>query len=273
MIIGLITDFGINDNYVGIMKGVIKSINPKSDIINITNNISKYNILEGSYNLMTAFDYFPDNTVFLAVVDPGVGSKRKAVCIKIKEKYIVAPDNGLCSFLLDYIEQKKIVYKVKRIDNDLFTNKDNISYTFHGRDIFAPAAAYLSINPENFFKIGKDFDKHRLERLSNIISHDNKYEIHSTIIHIDNFGNIITSVKRIKVEKYFSFGQHIPIKIKDRIYEIKYCKTYGEVEKKKPLLYIGSTGFLEIAINNGNAASKFMGKVGLDIEIYKQQKI
>ncbi len=272
MIIGLITDFGSNDNYVGIMKGVIKTINPKAEFININNNVDRFNIIEGSYNLMTAFDYFPDYTIFLAVVDPGVGTKRKPICINIKNKYIVAPDNGLCSFLLDYIEQKKIGFEVKKIENTNFLKKE-ISYTFHGRDIFAPASAYISIDPNNFQSIGKNFDKHRLERLPNIIADDKKDVIETSIIHIDGFGNIITSAKHVKIKKYFHLGQTITIRMNDRHYDIPFCKTYGEVQKKKPLLYIGSTGFLEIALNNGSAESKFMARLGSKVEIVKQIKV
>ncbi|MEM1867647.1 MAG: SAM-dependent chlorinase/fluorinase, partial [Thermosphaera sp.] len=138
MLIVLQTDFGYKDPYVGVMKGVIKSINPQAEILDLTHGVSRHNILEAAVNLLVSAKYFPPNTIFVTVVDPGVGTQRRALVIKTRNYYLVGPDNGVLSLLAlkDGIVEAYDISKSPYI-------LPNISSTFHGRDVFAPIAAWL----------------------------------------------------------------------------------------------------------------------------------
>ena len=254
--IGLITDFGARgQHYVASMKGIILKINPKAKIIDIAHNITPFSIIEAAYIIKSTYSLFRKNTIFIIVVDPGVGSSREIVIIRTKDDYFfIGPNNGIFTNVFDSNEISQCIH----IKNDQYFNSP-VSQTFHGRDIMAPIGAYLSkgVDIDDFgpkFPIAKlnDFPI-ELKRIS-----DNK--IRCTIQYIDEFGNIITNIKG----KTFPFKENTEIAIRLGEQEIKgkFVKFYKEVSINSLLLIVGSSGFLEISKNQGNAAIELGLKVG-----------
>jgi hypothetical protein len=238
-LITLITDFGLKDNYVGVMKGVIYSINPNVGIIDITHQIEPYDIVGASFILKSSFKYFPKGTIHVIVVDPGVGSKRKIILVRTENYYFLAPDNGILGFISDNHEI------IELINKEYFLNE--ISATFHGRDIFAPVAAYLSL--------GKRIEEfgHRLNKIKNLPSKFkpkfDKDKIVGEIIYIDHFGNLITNIIRDE----FPFDDS-EVLIEINGHQIKgISQMYSQLKPKKLLAIWDSSEHLEIAANLANA--------------------
>ncbi len=288
-IITLLTDFGTRDPYVASMKGVIFSINPEAKIVDITHQIPPQDILEAAYTLFASYKYFPKGTIHVIVVDPGVGSRRRIIALKTKNYIFIAPDNGVLSLVL----QKEKVYPVRsprygrgirplqgritsngvkeiiEITNEKYFLKP-VSDTFHGRDIFSPVAAYLSrgIPLRNF---GKRIEM--TKELKIATPEMKKGKLMGRIIHIDRFGNLVTNVDReilSKLKRKKPASSAGPptrwIKIgKRRIQGIK--KSYVNVGKGELLALFGSSGFLEISINFGNASKVLGMKRGEKIEV------
>jgi S-adenosylmethionine hydrolase len=254
-VITLTSDFGLVDSYVAQMKGVILTINPTSTIIDITHNIGKFNIQMGAFMLASAASYFPKGTVHVAVVDPGVGTKRRAIVIQTKQAILIGPDNGL---LLLAAERQGIL-GIHELTNPKLRLPE-ISGTFHGRDVFAPAAAYIEkgVKLERF---GPKVDEPVRPEFAQV-----KHAKDSTlcrVLHIDSFGNIITNVGKAEVPK----TEALNVKMDDTQLKLKLKKTYGETKLNEPLALIGSHGFLEIALNRGNAAERYHAKVGMEIAV------
>lgn len=270
-IITILTDFGNADPYVAIMKGVITSIFPDANIIDLSHNIPKYDILKGALILDYSGKYFPKDTIHLVVIDPGVGSERLPILIKTKKYYLIGPDNGVLSLLAlnDGIE------KIISLENHEFFLED-VSETFHGRDIFAPVAAYTAkgIPIDEFGK--KIVEIKKLDEIfyskGSIISSN---ELDCYVINVDNFGNIVTNIKKdliyrmIKnlrketnnegdifsnVNLRISKGSKFDHKQKLSKLNFPFKKTYSEVEKNQFLSLIGSHGNLEFAENQNNAS-------------------
>jgi len=240
--IALMTDFGLSDSYVGQMKAVIASINTETNIIDITHDVQPQNIMQGAFVLMTSYQYFPKGTIFVCVVDPGVGSKRKAICVQTEDYYCIAPDNGLLTYAL----KKLKILNTVQLDNEEFHLKDK-SNTFHGRDIFAPVAAHLSLGIE-IEKIGSVIDINDIVKLKPLKLKKKKKKIIGEIIYADKFGNLITSIHKSDIQE---IGKDILIQFgKQKIRGIS--KTYSDVKKGELLAYIGSSGYLEIGVRGGN---------------------
>jgi len=243
-IVTLITDFGTKDGYVGAVKGVMLGINPSLYIVDITHEITPQDIAEASFVLSTTFHFFPKGTIHLVVVDPGVGGSRRPLVIKTSEYVFVGPDNGIFGFLC-HKQEKPQIYEVT--EKKFFQHE--ISPTFHGRDLFAPVAAYLSLGltPE---ELGRP-----LPHIEEGISFSPIVEgelIEGEIIYVDRFGNLITNITRELVEGVVK-GRDVKIQAGQKeILGISqfYCqKAPGEV-----LALFGSSSFMEISINMGNAA-------------------
>ncbi len=251
-LIALLTDFGLKDGFVGTVKGVIKSINPKADIIDISHEISSFDILEASIILNASYKYFPKKTIFVCVVDPGVGTERKPILVETEKYYFIAPDNGLLTLPLKNEKIKKIIHLT---NEKYFLSRD--TETFHGRDIFAPVAAYLSkgIPVEEFGQEIKNINQIDFPWPQ---KRDN--QIIGQIIKFDKFGNAITNLEYIPE----SFKE---IRLKD--YKItKICQNFQEGEKNKPNLIKGSFGFYEIFLPEGNAKEILKLNKGDTIEIF-----
>lgn len=249
-IITLLTDFGHFDEYVGVMKGVILSINPDVHIIDLTHFIDPQYIAQAAYLLKASYPYFPKNSIHLVVVDPGVGTERKIVVLKIDGHFFLGPDNGILSLLW----QKHPIEAGVWVNNPRYFLQD-ISRTFHGRDIMAPVAAWLSRKtPMNSLgPIVKDSDLKKIKFLAAEISAQNSIE--GTVISIDRFGNLLTNIEAGTI---FQLCHQNP----DKLPVVKLGKThikrlstsYQSVSEKKALMIIGSRNYLEIAVNCGNAS-------------------
>jgi S-adenosylmethionine hydrolase len=241
-VITLLTDFGQRDGFVGTMKGVILSICPEAKIVDISHEIEPQNIDAAAFVLNNSYKYFPCGTIHVVVIDPGVGSKRQIVCVSAFEHLFLAPDNGVLKYIYrEYPEAEMVQVSNKKY----FLHR--ISQTFHGRDIFAPVAAYLAQGVD-FKDLGppvEDCEKGRLPELT-----ESPQGIQGEVVYIDHFGNLITNIPRERLEKYDI--KSIEIHLKQ--WTIKgLCNSYMEGNKDAPIALIGSSGFLEISVKLGNA--------------------
>lgn len=248
-IITLTTDFGHKDPFVGIMKGVILNINPKVKIIDISHEISPQDIIEGSIVLRSAFKYFPYKTIHVAVVDPGVGGSRRPILMVTQKHYFIGPDNGIFSFA--YEEDHKVIHITA--DHYFIPSEDS---TFHGRDIFAPVAAWLSkgIIIDNFGETINDYIKISIPKVQK--TGDDILE--GEVIYIDRFGNVASNISAEDIRSLLvSEGQAIKgidLKIMVKGQMIKGInKFYSQATSKEPAAIINSSGLLEIYIYQGNA--------------------
>ena len=254
-LITLLSDFGVRDEYVGVMKGVIAQINPRARIIDINHQIPPQNIAAARFCLMNAYDYFPQGTVHLAVVDPGVGGKRRAIAVQLADGFLVAPDNGLLSGVLS----KHHAIAAVELTNKEYWYTPTPSNTFHGRDIFAPVGAYLA-NGVKLEELGISIDTATLVKLelAECICHADR--IVGCIQYIDNFGNLVTNIPSNYVE-YKSWY----VQIGDRI--VNNCSTYAEVQIGQAVALIGSHGWVEVAVNSGNAQLQLQMELGREITV------
>jgi S-adenosylmethionine hydrolase len=263
----LTTDFGLSDGYVAAMKGVIYSINPEAVIVDISHNIQPQNIRQAAFVLQTAYNYFPSYTVHLVVVDPGVGTNRRAIIVKTPKAHFVAPDNGVLSYVLNSYSPQPIPDSQRvKLSEDLkayaITRSEYwrkpVSNTFHGRDIFAPVAARLSLGLMAS-SLGDSIDTVTMFPITKPSLHEGVIIGH--ILHIDTFGNLITDVTEAHLS---AEAQSATIMVGD--YSIHgIVRNYAE--KEGPLALFGSSGYLEISIANGNAADFFKAKIGDEIRI------
>lgn len=253
--ITLTSDFGLKDPYVAEMKGVILTLNPQATIIDVTHNVEKFNIREGAFVLFSAALYFPKETVHLAVIDPGVGTARRAIIIQTKKGFFVGPDNGV----LMLAAQEQSIEHIYEISNPKFMFPQ-VSSTFHGRDVFAPAAAHLDkgIKPSEF---GLEITDTVKPKFASVERRNNS--LVGEVWHIDDFGNIITNISHNDLPK----NRMVNVKLQCVLQNISFGKTYAQVKPHEPLALVGSHGFLEIALNQGNAAQKFHAKAGDKIEV------
>ncbi len=263
ILITLLSDFGLKDPYVAEMKAVILDKCPSAKIVDISHEIDKFNIRMGAFMLASAAPYFPKGTVHVAVVDPGVGTKRRSIIVETEHSYFVGPDNGvlLLAALKDGIRN---VYVIENTQYML----SKVSKTFHGRDVFASVAAYLAVqvNASQFGKETRDyvepnFTKPRFEENT----------MFGEVLHIDSFGNIITNIsskifKKLGVRE----SQSIRIEIGNKTTVLKLCSAYGDVSLNEPLAVVGSHDFLEISVNQSNAAKRFRTKIGDIIRVQRR---
>jgi hypothetical protein len=248
-IITLLTDFGTKDAYAGIMKGVILSITPSAVIVDITHHIDPQDILQAAYVIKSSYRYFPQGTVHVMVVDPGVGSDRAIIALKMMGHIFLAPDNGVVTLIM---EEGKIDSLVRVENTRYFLNP--VSRTFHGRDIFAPVAAHLC-GGMGIKNLGPPLDPQHLVRL-NI---DNpclseKDRLVGTVVGFDGFGNCISNIDETCLRKIDARGSGRLLEIKIGNTSIKgVSPSYADTEPNQPLAIMGSFGYLEIALNQGNA--------------------
>jgi hypothetical protein len=248
-IITLMTDFGMDDEYVGLMKGVMLSIHPSATIVDITHHIKPQDTIQAAYTVNASYHYFPGGTIHVIVVDPGVGGKRTLIAVKMMGHVFIAPDNGVLTLLFGEGEIDACV----RINNPDYFLK-SISRTFHGRDVLAPVAAHIAKGVA-LNDIGTAADSADLVRLQGLESgRSESGEITGKIVSIDHFGNLITNISAHHFQDFcdskpdrnpqIRVGNHMISGLSD---------TYESVESQRPLALIGSRGYLEIAINTGSA--------------------
>jgi S-adenosylmethionine hydrolase len=258
-IIALTTDFGLRDPYVAEMKAVILSICPNATIVDVSHQIEKFNIRMGAYVLASASPFFPDDTIHLAVVDPGVGTRRQPVLLQTKHRYFIGPDNGL----LALAAENDGIKRIHRITNEKLM-LPRASNTFHGRDIFAPASAHLA-NGTPPAEFGPAVRKIVTPKFAKIIKR--KDLIVGEVIHVDDFGNIITNLTENHL-KSMQVKRNVRVELKNTRLRLKLGRTYQDVKPHRPLALIGSHNFLEISVNQGNAAGAFNIRSGDEVALH-----
>jgi S-adenosyl-L-methionine hydrolase (adenosine-forming) len=255
--ISILTDFGLRDGNVGVMKGVIWGIAPETQIADLSHTVEPQNIQMGALIMGRSCPYFPEGTVHIAVVDPGVGTVRRPIAAFVGDRYFVGPDKGLFTPLVERAEKADLPVKVVHLDQKEYWLKD-ISYVFHGRDIFAPVAAHI-VNGVPLEKLGTpitDFVRYEMPKPKKI------GDIwHGQVVHIDYFGNVATNVRKEHLQ-----GQDVCIKLAGE----EICglvNTFGEKTPGELITLYGSTGDLIVSVVNGDAANRLHVKLGDPVEV------
>src|SRR5215469_16509519 len=249
------TDFGVVDDSVAICRGVMYGIAPEVRIVDLTHQVTPFSIFDGARFLYGATPYYPAGTVFVVVVDPGVGSTRKAIVAHSKRgQYFVLPDNGVLTF----VEQRDGIDEVREITNPDWMIGSKLSSTFHGRDIFSPVGAHLA-RGDDWKTVGPEMPGKDLVRLDVKIAKLDDHGLNAAIIATDGpFGNLVTNVDGSDFLKLgYQRGQEVPVKIGDRELTIKFVRTFSDVPVSQPLLYIDSRGHLGLAVNQNSFAATY----------------
>ncbi|MEH2357774.1 SAM hydrolase/SAM-dependent halogenase family protein [Nostoc sp.] len=243
-LVTLLSDFGDRDVYVSIMKGVIAQINPRLRVVDLTHQIPPQDIAAARFSLMNAYAHFPVGTVHLAVVDPGVGSKRRAIAVEFAQGFLVGPDNGIFSGILS---QSPAIAAVE-LTNLNYWRTPQPSKTFHGRDIFAPVAANLASGVP-LKQLGQEIDPVSLVNLDIGNCKQTTTSVVGCIQYIDHFGNLVSNIPANYVQGKSWYVQVVGLSVPG-------CKTYSEVKVGEIIALVGSHGWVEIAINCGDAHSQ-----------------
>jgi len=259
-IITLTTDFGTNDHFVGALKGVILDITPDAQIVDISHAVQAFDVLDGALAISQAYSYFPNGTVHMVVVDPGVGTARRPILASSDGYHFVAPDNGVLSMV--YAKEERM--HVRHITSDHYFRMP-VSNTFHARDIFAPVSAYLAkqVDSHKFGDEIEDYVKFAAPRPKKT----GEGSIRGVVLKIDRFGNLITNVTPADVPALFEASAKFKIKVGSReITEIR--KAYAEGAPNEVFGIIGSMGYLEIVANRAAAAQITGAGKGSEVSIF-----
>jgi S-adenosylmethionine hydrolase len=249
------TDFGTLDDAVPICKGVMYSILPSLRIVDITHQVKPYSILDGARFLFGTTPYYPAGTVFVVVVDPGVGSTRKAIVAESKRgQYFVLPDNGLLTLL----EARDGIESVREISNAAWMIGSKLSSTFHGRDIFSPVGAHIA-RGDDWTQVGPAVPVKDLVRLElKPVRLDNRGLTGQILATDGPFGNLVTNVDSEQFLKLgYQRGDEVPITVGEQKMSLPFAKTFSDVPLQQPLFYIDSRGRLGLAVNQGNFSQKY----------------
>ena len=255
-IITLTTDFGLTDHFVGTMKGVILAIVPQASIVDISHDVTPFQIAEGAYTIAQAYRYFPKKTVHVIVVDPGVGTDRRPVLAEAAGQYFIAPDNGVLTMV--YEAEK---HKVRAIANSKYF-LDELSQTFHGRDVFAPSAAHLArgAKPATFGKLIRDYVQLALIKPQRMA----RRAWMGTVLKVDRFGNLITNLSGAEFAEIATRPFEISVGLQ-RIGD--FAPTFGARLAGELFVLIGSSGYIEVVVNQGSAAKTLGCGVGAPVEL------
>ncbi len=259
-VITLTTDFGLQDYYVSAMKAVMLGIAPEARLVDVSHDIPSQDIMAGSWVLKNSAMLFPSGTVHTVVIDPGVGTERNAVALRIEDQYFVGPDNGIFSLLTT--DQSYTAVKLNKKEY----LRESRSNTFHGRDVFAPAAAHLS-RGVTLEELGEPLDELISYRWMQPIA--DKDGLEGTIIHIDKFGNLVTNISADLIDEVLA-GKQVKIYVGNVILN-EINTTFGAVTEGEPVAYIGSAGMLEVGINQGDAQKMLGVQKGAQISIILQK--
>ncbi|MEO8359751.1 MAG: SAM-dependent chlorinase/fluorinase [Vicinamibacteria bacterium] len=261
-IVALLTDYGTKDHYAGSLRGAVLAACPDATVVDITHEISAHAIREAAFVLRASVTAFPAGSVFVAVVDPGVGTARRCIAIKAGGYFFVGPDNGIFSLILaDHSEAE-----VRELTNAGLFRKD-VSSTFHGRDIFAPVGGALARGTA-FEDVGRPIDNaFRYEFLAPRVLESGALE--GKVIYIDTFGNLVTSIGGAS---WRTFLESASADLTEMVAEISrvilpVVTTFGDVPEDDACAYIGSSGRLEVAVNRGSAAERFEASIGTPVKL------
>lgn len=250
-LITLTTDFGYRDPFVGVMKGVILKINPRALIVDLDHGIAPQNIRDAAFSLGVSYRFFPDHTIHLVVVDPGVGSGRRAVLVSVDNHYFVGPDNGVFSYVYNFsVEEPKVVHITA---SHYFLSSG--SPTFQARDLFAPVAAWLSrgIGAANFGDYVSDYQKFEVPS-PRLAAEDT---LLGEVIHIDGFGNAITNIRKSDIGELCQRASSPVMKISMGGSEAGLKEFYSQAEDSGLYCLVNSSGYLEFFVNGGSASTQY----------------
>jgi S-adenosylmethionine hydrolase len=246
------TDFGTLDDAVAICKGVIKTIAPDAEIIDLSHQVTPFSIADGARLLGRTSQYYPSGTIFLTVIDPGVGTSRRSIVVKTKRgQYFVLPDNGLVTQVVD----RDGIAGIRQITNPKWELPGSSSSTFHGRDIYSPVAAHLQ-RGEDWNELGPPLTS--VTRLETAHASVSSARIQGLIVALDGpYGNLVTNIAAADISKLgYRVGDSVGIEIAGREMKVPFASTFGSVPIGKPLLFIDSRGLVSLAINQGNFAKE-----------------
>jgi hypothetical protein len=257
-IVTLTTDFGSNDHLVGAMKGVILKVNPDVQIVDISHRVIPYDILDGALTLGQAYRYFPLKTVHIVVVDPGVGTQRRPLLVSGEHHYFVAPDNGVLSMV--YEKEERLTVRHVTAEHYFISP---LSQTFHGRDIFAPVAAWLTKNgaAASFGDEITDFVRFSMPKPKSADG-----VVKGVVLKVDNFGNAITNLAVEDVPQLVAGGSQCKINVGAKPVT-RFVQTYSQGEPGEAFALIGSSGFLEISMNRASAAKSLGLQRGAEVTV------
>ena len=252
-LIVFMSDFGTLDDAVAICKGVMKSIAPHSEIIDLTHQVTPYSIADGARMLGRTAQYYPSGTVFVAVVDPGVGTRRKSIILKTRRsQYFVLPDNGLATEVAD----RDGVEGVREITNPRWLLTGSSSTTFHGRDVFSPVAAHIA-RGDDWTQAGPTLATY--VRLDVPRAHLEPVGIRGMVVALDGpYGNLVTNVSGDAFRELgYELGDSVRVQLGSTTLSVPFQRTFGEVAPGRPLLFVDSRGMVSLAINQGNFAQQY----------------
>ena len=245
-IITLTTDYGTSDHLVGTLKGVILKINPDVTIVDVTHDVTPFDLLDGALAIGSAYSYFPPRTVHVVVVDPGVGTERRPLLVSAGNQYFVAPDNGVLSVVYEREAEGLVV----RHANAEHYYLQPVSKTFHGRDVFAPVAAWLTKNWQSS-SMGEPIEDYKRFTLPRPKPADGALK--GVILRADTFGNLITNFRQEDLPESALSGGGIQLQAGTQAIT-RFVETFAQGNGAEPFAYLGSSGFVEIAVNKGHAA-------------------
>jgi len=245
-IITLTTDYGTNDHLVGTLKGVILKINPDVTIVDITHNVTAFDLLDGALAVGSAYSYFPAKTIHVVVVDPGVGTERRPLLVSAGNQYFVAPDNGVLSVVYEREPEGLVV----RHANAEHYYLQPVSKTFHGRDVFAPVAAWLTKGWQSA-SMGEQINDYKRFALPRPKEVDGV--VKGVVMRADAFGNLITNFRAEDLPESARNDGIIKLQAGNQPVT-RFVETFAQGNTTEPIVYLGSSGYLEIAVNKGNAS-------------------
>jgi S-adenosyl-L-methionine hydrolase (adenosine-forming) len=245
-IITLTTDFGTDDHLVGTLKGVILKINPEVTLVDITHHVTPFDLLDGALAIGAAYSYFPPKTIHIVIVDPGVGTERRPLLVSAQNQYFIAPDNGVLSVIYER-EQNNMVVRHANAEHYYL---QPVSKTFHGRDVFAPVAAWLSKGWQTA-SMGDEISDYKRFALPRPKSTEGGTK--GVVLRIDPFGNLVTNFRAEDLPSEMQNGGGLKMQVGTHAVT-HLVDTFARGKAGEPIAYFGSSGYLEIAINKGNAS-------------------
>lgn len=257
-LIVLLTDFGMKDGFVATMKAVILALNPRACIIDLTHEIAPQDVNAAAYVLWSSYSYFPTGTIFVGVVDPGVGTARRILCAEGQRHIFLAPDNGI----LKYLEADGVLRKASEVEEREHSLR-SVSQTFHGRDIFAPVAAHLSLGLKPS-RLGKRVALPKSRSEFTYVAPEEGRKFFGNVIYIDRFGNLITNLRVRPEMRLSSKGLRVRIKRRE-IQGLAQC--YAEGRASKLLALVNSSDLIELGLKNGSASELLRAKVGEKVSV------
>lgn len=259
-IITLLTDFGLQDHFVGVMKGVILNINPEVELIDISHNVPPHDVFRAAVLIRNSYTYFPYRAIHIIVVDPGVGTDRRAIAVSTEKGHFIAPDNGV----LSYIYEEEEIREVRELTADHYFLKPRTG-TFDGRDVFAPVAAWMTKGVA-LTSLGEPITDHKKFEVPKPVPIQEDI-LRCSVIYVDRFGNLMSNLSCQRFEEHLNTAKNRQFAFRVGEYNIsKICKSYTEGQKDEIIALFGSSGFVEFSANQGNASK--LSKTGIGGNIF-----